>query len=62
MYFLNRGDKRLFGIPNKHVLMLLQVELFAEAIDNKAFAAGWQALSKEQVLAPDAYQLYVAAT
>ena len=42
--------------------MLFQVELFAEAIDNKAFDAGWQALSKEQVSAPDAYQLYVAAT
>ena len=58
---LKRGNKWGFGIPNKHFLLLLQVQMFAEAINTKALDAGWQPLSQEQVSAPDAYQLYVSA-
>ena len=62
VYLLKRSYKWVFGTRNKHVLLLLQVELFADAVKSKALDAGWQALSQEQVSAPDAYQLYVSAT
>lgn len=58
---MKKGNKRLFGILNKHVLLLLQVDLFAEAIHTKASNAGWRSLSQEQMSIPDAYQLFVSA-
>lgn len=58
---MKKGSKCLVGIPNKHDLLLLQVELFAEAIHTKALNAGWQSLTQEQMAIPDAYQLFVSA-
>lgn len=36
----------------------MQVELFAEAVAGKAINAGWQSLSKDVLLEPDANQLF----